>query len=143
MKQPLLSIISALSLLPIHAADGLPTLQRSTLDKETLWQLETELTGYLERNGAVSECTASALNEQLLLAGCEATVENLVQVLTTPSEAGTPQSAIKELLLPKSDVIRVGQDGSFAVISTPTAGGEIVEIFRDTPFGISVQRLLR
>lgn len=141
MKQSLLSIIFVLVLLPAHAADGLPTLQRRTLDKETMWQLETELTGYLERNGAVSECTASALSGQLQLAGCEATVENLVQVLTTPSEEGTPQSAIKELLLPGSDVIWVSRDGSFAVISTPSAGGEILEIFRDTPFGLSVQRL--
>lgn len=125
------------------ADDGLPTLQRVTMDNETLWHLETELIGHRERNGAVLECIAAALSDLLQQAGHEATVEKLVQVLTTPSESGTPESAIKELLLPRADIIQVSMDGSFALIAMQSKNGETLEIFRDTIHGLSVQRLRR
>lgn len=144
MKKHIQSILLVFAGIPsLLADDGLPTLQRVTLDNETLWRLETELVGHRERNGAVLECMAAALSDLLQQAGHEATVEKLVQVLTTPSEHGTPESAIKELLLPRADIIQVSMDGSFAIIATQSRNGEALEIFRDTVYGLSVQRLRR
>lgn len=128
-------------ILPARADDGLPILQRSQLADEELWQLEAELTGHRERNGAVLECTAGALRDLLQQAGRMPTVEELVLVLTTPSKSGTPESAIKELLLPRADSICVSMDGTFATISTPVLGGVMIDIFRDSAYGITVQRL--
>lgn len=125
------------------ADDGLPVLQRNTLPSEEMWQLETELTGLRQKNGAVMECLAAALRDLLQQAGREATVENLVRVLTTPSESGTPESAIKELLLPQSDSIQVSMDGSLALLATNNRKGQTLEIFRDTIRGLTVQRIQR
>ena len=142
MKLLTLTTLSALiALCPVRADDGLPTLQRALLPDEQLWQLETELTGHRERNGAVQECTAATLSELLQQAGRAATVEELVQVLTTPSTAGTPESTIKELLLPRADCIHVSMDATFAIIITPTRRGRIIDIYRDTAYGLSVHRL--
>ena len=126
-----------------HADDGLPVLQRSTLPNEVMWELETELTGFRQNNGAVLECLQAALQDLLQQAGHEATVENLVRVLTSPSESGTPESAIKELLLPQADSILVSQDGSFAMICNQTKAGETLQVFRDTVRGLSVQNMRR
>ena len=135
--------IPLLFLATAWADDGLPVLQRRTLPCEVMWQLETELTGLRQKNGAVLECLAAALQDLLQQAGHDATVENLVRVLTTPSESGTPESALKELLLPQTDVIAVSQDGSFAMLCTRTQSGETLQIFRDTVRGLSVQRMQR
>lgn len=136
-------IIVLLAALPAtaRARDGLPTLQRTTLPDEQLWQLETELTGHRERNGAVLECTAAVLNDLLQQSGRMPTVEALVQVLTTPSSPGTPESAIKELLLPRADCICVSMDATFATITTPVRGGWVIEIYRDTAHGLGIHRL--
>ncbi len=127
----------------LYAHDGLPVLQRTMLPNERMWQLETELTGQHLQNGAVLECLAATLRDLLQQAGRDATVENLVQVLTTPSEPGTPESAIKELLLPQTDCIHVSLDGSFALLVTDSRFGETLDIFRDSIRGLSVQRLQR
>lgn len=143
MKKLTATILSLILLQPVQADDGLPTLQRCQLPDEELWQLETELTGHRERNGAVLECTAAALRDLLQQAGRMSTVEELVQVLTTPSESGTPESAIKELLLPRADSIHVSMDSSVATITTPVSGGAVIDVFRDTAYGISIHRLKR
>lgn len=144
MKTPLLSILLGLAaLIPVNAADSLPVLQRDILPNEEMWALETELMGQRERNGAVLECLADALCDLLRQAGMEPTVESLVLVLTSPSETGTPESAIKELLMPRAHTIRVSLDASFAVIATPVRNGTTLEIFRDTPHGLSVRRIRR
>lgn len=130
-------------LLPASASGALPVLQRDTLPNEEMWALETELLGQGGCNEAVLECVAEALQGLLLQAGMEPTVESLVQVLTSPCETGTPESAIKELLMPRSPGISVSQDGSFAVITTPNHRGTSLEIFRDTAHGLSVRRLKR
>lgn len=135
--------IPLLFLATAWADDGLPVLQRRRLPSEVMWQLETELTGLRQKNGAVLECLAAALQDLLQQAGHDATVENLVRVLTTPSESGTPESALKELLLPQTDAIAVSQDGSFAMLCTRTQSGETLQIFRDTVRGLSVQRMQR
>lgn len=135
--------IPLLFLATAWADDGLPVLQRRSLPSEVMWQLETELTGLRQKNGAVLECLAAALQDLLQQAGHDATVENLVRVLTTPSESGTPESALKELLLPQTDAIAVSQDGSFAMLYTRTQSGETLQIFRDTVRGLSVQRMQR
>ena len=135
--------IPLLFLAAAHADDGLPVLQRRTLPNEVMWELETELTGFRQNNGAVLECLQAALQDLLLQAGHEATVENLVRVLTRPSESGTPESAIKELLLPQADSILVSQDGSFAMICNQTKAGETLQVFRDTVRGLSVQNMRR
>lgn len=138
------AILLCLAMLPTAMADdGLPILQRSLLPDEQLWQLETELTGHRERNGAVHECTAAALSDLLQQAGLTATVEDLVQVLTSPSESGTPESAIKELLLPRADCIQVSMDATFALITTRVRGGKVLDIFRNSPYGLTVHRLVR
>ena len=140
----LAAILLCLALLPTaQADDGLPILQRDLLPDEQLWQLETELTGHRERNGAVHECTAAALSDLLQQAGLTATVEDLVQVLTSPSESGTPESAIKELLLPRADCIQVSMDATFALITTTVRGGKVLDIFRNSPYGLTVHRLVR
>lgn len=137
-------ILLCLAMLPTALADdGLPILQRDLLPDEQLWQLETELTGHRERNGAVHECTAAALSDLLRQAGLTATVEDLVLVLTSPSESGTPESAIKELLLPRADSIQVSMDATFALITTTVRGGKVLDIFRNSPYGLSVHRLMR
>ena len=133
--------IPLLFLAAAHADDGLPVLQRSTLPNEVMWELETELTGFRQNNGAVLECLQAALQDLLQQAGHEATVENLVHVLTRPSESGTPESAIKELLLPNTDAVLVSQDATFALIITPVRKGYLLDIFRDTAQGLTVQRL--
>lgn len=144
MKNPALSFLACLAaMLPACADDGLPVLQRETLPNEQMWQLETELVGQKERNAAVLECLTNALHDLLLQAGGETTVESLVLVLTNPSEYGTPQSSIKELLLPRARSIQVSLDGSFAIIATPVRGGSSIEIFRDTARGLTVQRIRR
>lgn len=135
--------IPLLFLAAVRADDGLPVLQRSPLPSEVMWELETELTGFRQNNGAVLECLQAALQDLLQQAGHEATVENLVRVLTRPSESGTPESAIKELLLPQADSILVSQDGSFAMICNQTRTGETLQIFRDTVRGLSVQQIRR
>ena len=135
--------IPLLFLAAAHADDGLPVLQRSTLPSEVMWELETELTGFRQNNGAVLECLQAALQDLLQQAGHEATVENLVRVLTRPSESGTPESAIKELLLPQAESILVSQDGSFAMICNQTKAGETLQVFRDTVRGLSVQNMRR
>ena len=135
--------IPLLFLAAAHAGDGLPVLQRSTLPSEVMWELETELTGFRQNNGAVLECIEAALQDLLQQSGHEPTVENLVRVLTSPSESGTPESAIKELLLPQAESIRVSQDGSFAMICNQTRTGETLQIFRDTVRGLSVQQIRR
>ena len=76
-------------------------------------------------------------------AGLTATVEELVQVLTSPSESGTPESAIKELLLPRADCIQVSMDATFALITTRVRGGKVLDIFRNSPYGLTVHRLVR
>ena len=140
----LAAILLCLAMLPSALADdGLPILQRDLLPDEQLWQLETELTGHRERNGAVHECTAAALSDLLRQAGLTATVEDLVLVLTSPSESGTPESAIKELLLPRADSIQVSMDATFALITTTVRGGKVLDIFRNSPYGLSVHRLMR
>ena len=135
--------IPLLFLAAAHADDGLPVLQRRTLPNEVMWELETELTGFRQSNGAVLESLQAALQDLLQQAGHEATVENLVRVLTRPSESGTPESAIKELLLPQADSILVSQDGSFAMICNQTKAGETLQVFRDTVRGLSVQNMRR
>lgn len=105
--------------------------------------METELMGQRERNGAVLECVAETLRDLLLQAGMEPTVESLVRVLTSPSESGTPESAIKELLMPRTQTIRVSLDATFAAIATPVRSGTALEIFRDTAHGLSVRRIRR
>jgi hypothetical protein len=122
-------------------ADSLPVLRRSTLENEERWRLETELVGAMERNGAVLECTAETLQDLLIEAEMEPTVESLVQVLTTPCKADTPRAAIKELLLPSTDTILVSQDATFALIITPVRKGCRMEVFRDTAQGLTVQRI--
>ena len=140
----LAAILLCLAMLPTALADdGLPILQRDLLPDEQLWQLETELTGHRERNGAVHECTAAALSDLLLQAGLTATVEDLVLVLTRPSESGTPESAIKELLLPRADSIQVSMEATFALRTTTVRGGKVLDIFRNSPYGLSVHRLMR
>ena len=140
----LAAILLCLAMLPTALADdGLPILQRDLLPDEQLWQLETELTGHRERNGAVHECTAAALSDLLRQAGLTATVEDLVLVLTRPSESGTPESAIKALLLPRADSIQVSMDATFALITTTVRGGKVLDIFRNSPYGLSVHRLMR
>lgn len=142
MKSFFLSfLLYSVALLPAAAEDGLPVLQRTTLPNEQMWQLETELVGQKERNGAVLECMAEALNSMLLQADMEPTVASLVLVLTTPSDGSTPQAAIKELLLPRTQCIQVSPDATFAVIETPVHGGTILEIFRDTAHGLIVRRV--
>lgn len=142
MKTPLLSILLGLAaLIPVCAADELPVLQREILPNEEMWALETELMGQRERNGAVLECVADALCDLLRQAGMEPTVESLVLVLTAPCESGSPEAAVKELLMPRADRIRVSPDASFAVIATPVRGGTTLEIFRDTAHGLSVRRI--
>ena len=142
MKTPLLSTLLGLAaLIPVCAADALPVLHREILPNEEMWALETELMGQRERNGAVLECVAEALRDLLLQAGMEPTVESLVRVLTSPSESGTPESAIKELLMPRTQTIRVSLDATFAVIATPVRSGTTLEIFRDTAHGLSVRRI--
>lgn len=142
MKTPLLTILLSLAaLIPVTSADSLPVLQRDILPDEEMWALETELMGQRERNGAVQECVAIALRDLLLQAGMEPKVESLVLVLTSPSETGTPESAIKELLMPRAHTIRVSQDASFAVIATRVRNGSALEIFRDTACGLSVRRM--
>jgi len=142
MKTPLLSILLGLAaLIPVCAADALPVLQREILPNEEMWALETELMGQRERNGAVLECVADALCDLLRQAGMEPTVESLVLVLTAPCESGSPEAAVKELLMPRADRIRVSPDASFAVIATPVRGGTTLEIFRDTAHGLSVRRI--
>lgn len=111
------------------------------MDNKELWQWETKLTGHLERNGAVSECLAQSLAELLEKAGMEPTVESLVQVLTSPSDYDTPQSAIKELILPRTSRILVSQDATLAIIATPVRGRMSLEIFRDTADGLTAQRI--
>ena len=125
------------------AKADLPILQRVTLSSKEMWQWETELTGHKERNGAVLECTAEAITALLLKADMPPTVESLVQVLTTPCAANTPQAEIKELLLPRTDRILVSQDASFAVLVIPNRKGRTLEIFRDTATGLTMQRLRR
>lgn len=125
----------------ICARADLPILQRVTLSNKEVWQWETELTGHRERNGAVLECTASALSDLLMQAGMEPTVESLVQVLTSPCSINTPQAEIKELLLPRTPRILVSQDASFAVMVIPGFKGDTLEIFRDTATGLTMQRL--
>lgn len=143
MKYQLLSTLLCLaSWLPAGANDGLPVLQRVTLDNKAMWEWETELIGHRERNGAVLECLSESLTDLLQQAEMEPTVESLVQVLTSPSEAGTPQSSIKELLLPRCAQIHVSQDAAFAVLVTQhRSGGRTLEIFRNTGIGLTVQRL--
>lgn len=144
MKSPLLSILLGLAaLIPVSAADSLPLLKRNTLTNEEMWALETELSGLQERNRAVLECVAETLRDLLMQAGMEPTVESLVRVLTTPSEEGTPESAVKELLMPRAHCISVSPDASFAVIATPVKGGTTLEIFRDTAHGLVIHRLKR
>lgn len=122
-------------------ADSLPILRRDTLENEERWRLETELVGAMERNGAVLECTAEALQDLLIQAEMEPTVESLVQVLTTPCDPDTPRAGIKELILPSTDSILVSQDATFALIITPVRKGCLMEIFRDTAQGLTVQRI--
>lgn len=142
MKQlSFIFLLILIALSPTQADDGLPVLRRMVLPDEQLWQLETELTGHRERNGAVLECTAAALRDLLEQSGRQATVEELVDILTTPSEANTPESTIKELILPRADSISVSMDASFAIIVTPVRGGSIIDIYRDTAYGLSVHRL--
>lgn len=144
MKTPLLTVLLSLAaLIPVTSADPLPVLQRDLLTNEEMWALETELMGQHERNGAVLECVAEALRDLLMQAGMEPTVESLVLVLTSSSEQGTPESAIKELLVPRTHTIRVSLDASFAVIATPVLRGTTLEIFRDTAHGLSVRRIKR
>lgn len=144
MKTPLLSTLLGLAaLIPVCAADALPVLHREILPNEEMWAMETELMGQRERNGAVLECVAEALRDLLLQAGMEPTVESLVRVLTSPSESGTPESAIKELLMPRTQTIRVSLDATFAAIATPVRSGTALEIFRDTAHGLSVRRIRR
>lgn len=144
MKKLLLTLLILTSQTFAQALDdGLPTLQRSFLPSEEMWQLETELVGHRDRNGAVQECVAAALRDLLQQGGYEPTVESLVRVLTRPTQSGTPESAIKELLLPRAGSIKVSQDASMAIISTPMPGGESLEIFRDTVSGLTVQRMQR
>lgn len=137
MKQLLSTLLFFLA--SVQADDGLPVLKRTPLPNEVMWQLETELTGMHQKNGAVQECLAAVLQDLLQQAGLEASVENLVRVLTTPSECGTPESAIKELLLPQTHEIQVSHDGSFATICIQTRSGRTLQIFRDTVNGLSVQ----
>lgn len=125
----------------VCAMADLPVLQRVTLSNREMWQWETELTGHKERNGAVLECTASALSDLLVQAGMEPSVESLVQVLTTPCSTSTPQAEIKELLLPRTHRILVSQDATFAVLVIPGFKGDTLEIFRDTATGLTMQRL--
>lgn len=128
--------------LPARAMDGLPVLQRVTLENQELWQLETELTGRVEHNGAVQECMAGLLVELLQKAGMAPRVESLVQVLTTPSASGSPQAAIKEMLLPLDGEICVSQDSSVAII-TSSGRSRTLRIFQDTATGFVVHRLKR
>ena len=141
--KPLLHIFTLLPAFAsaVLATDGLPVLQRCTMDNKELWQWETKLTGHLERNGAVSECLAQSLAELLQKAGMEPTVESLVQVLTSPSDYDTPQSSIKELILPRTSRILVSQDATLAIIATPIRGRLNLEIFRDTTDGLTAQRI--
>lgn len=134
-------LLSQLALIPVNAADSLPVLHRDTLTNEEMWALETELMGQKERNGAVLECVSDTLRGLLLQAGMEPTVESLVRVLTTTSETNTAESAIKELLMPRAQRISVSHDGSFAVITIPVHRSTTLEIFIDTPQGLSVRRL--
>lgn len=132
-----------LTLLPGQADDGLPVLRRQTLPQKLMWQLETELTGQRQQNGAVQECLAAAASDLLQTAGYEPTVANLVRVLTSPSESGSFESALKELLLPQTDCIEVSADASFALLRTHSRAGQRLDIFRNTARGLMVQRLLR
>lgn len=143
-KHLLCTLLCLAAWLPSQAGDGLPVLQRVTLDNKSLWQWETELVGHRERNGAVLECLAESLTDLLMQADLEPTVASLVLVLTCPSESGTPQSAIKELLLPRCTRIHVSPDATFAVLITPNrSGGRTLEIFRDTAMGLTAHRLRR
>lgn len=143
MIRSLLITLSGLFIYTAAADDGLPTLLRSPLPDEERWALETELTGHREQNGAVLECLAAALQDLLQQAGRDTTVEQLVLVLTTPSSSGTPESTIKELLLPRASHIQVSNDATFAIITTPLKRGSALEIFCDTACGLTVHRLLR
>ena len=134
------------TLLLLHHAMGscgFPVMRSEPLKKELMWELETELTGHRERNGAVMECTAAALVQLLQSSGREACVLSLIEVLTTPCEADTPESAIKELLMAGEGRILVSDDASFAVLHIPTRSGNTLEIIRDTATGLSVHRLQR
>ena len=122
-------------------ADSLPVLRRSTLENAERWRLETELVGASERNGAVQECTAEALQDLLIQADMEPTVESLVLVLTTPCEPNTPRAGIKELILPSTDTVLVSQDATFALIITPVRKGYLLDIFRDTAQGLTVRSI--
>lgn len=144
MKRCIISLLlGAAFCCPVLAGSHLPCLQRVTLTNREMWQWETELTGSQERNGAVLECMAGTLAGLLLRADMPPTVESLVQVLTTPCAADTPQAEIKELLLPRTDRILVSQDASFAVLVIPNRKGRTLEIFRDTATGLTMQRLRR
>lgn len=145
MKHLFLSLVFAFAaILPTQAQDGLPVLVRITLEDKELWKWEAELTGHLEQNDAVLECLAESLTDLLRQADLEPTVESLVQVLTTSSEINTPQSSIKELILPRCTQIYVSQDASFALLITPHhSGGRTLEIFRETAMGLTAQRLKR
>lgn len=144
MLRRIFSFLPALALLlPAPGSDGLPVMQRSALKKELLWELETALTGHREQNGAVMECTASTLTRLLQSCGREATVLSVVQVLTSPSEPGSPESSIKQLLLAGDGRLLVSDDATFAVLHVPTRSGETLEIIRDTAMGLSVHRLQR
>ncbi|MBR1982058.1 MAG: hypothetical protein IKA23_04835 [Akkermansia sp.] len=143
MIRSLLITLSSFFVYAAAADDGLPTLQRAPLPDEERWALETELTGHQEQNGAVLECLAATLQNLLQQAGRAATVEQLVMVLTTPSSSGTPESTIKELLLPRASHIQVSNDATFALITTPLKRGFSLEIFCDTAYGLSAHRLLR
>lgn len=141
MRSLLLGLIAAY---PIWADDTLPTLQRTPLPNEQMWELETELLGHRESDGAVLECLAASLQSLLQEAGMEPTVESLVRVLTTPCFPGTPEAEIKELLMPQAQSISVSQDASMAVIFTQLSRSRTtLQIFRDTARGISVHRMKR
>lgn len=137
------SILLLSLMLPCAAAhDGLPTLRRSPLPAEVRWELETELTTHRGQNGAMQECLANSLSSLLTKAGKSPTVEHLVQVLTEPSETGSPESSIKELLMPGSGSIQVSPDATLAVITTPVYGGYTLEIYQDSTFGLRVYHLI-
>lgn len=121
--------------------EDLPLLHRVPLPDSSVWALETEITGQKEQNRAVLECLAEALTTLLKQAHMEPTVESLVIVLTSPTTEGTPESGIKELLMPRTSRIHVSEDATFAIISTPVQDGETLEIFRNSACGITVHRL--
>lgn len=141
MKPTLTFLLCLIALLPTNAQEALPTLSRVTLSNKEMWEMETIITGYRERNGAVIECIAESLRDLLIKADMEPSVASLVEILTTPCLPETPAATIKELLLPNARFIQVSQDASFALIATTVRGHTTLEIFRDTAGGLLYQRI--